>query len=72
MASFEAEIKSLFRAEDRMAMQFAFDLWSYDDVVDYADDILARLEDGTMPCDQPWDDETIDVFRTWMEDGMDP
>lgn len=72
MASFEAQIKPLFRPEDRMAMQYAFDLWSYDDVVDYSDDILARLEDGTMPCDEPWDDAKIDVFRTWVEEGMDP
>lgn len=30
--SFAEDIKPLFREEDRDAMLFAFDLWSYDDV----------------------------------------
>ena len=72
MSGFEADIKPLFRAEDRMAMQYAFDLWSYDDVVEYADGILERLEDGTMPCDEPWDDDRIAIFRDWVDEGMDP
>jgi hypothetical protein len=33
-------------------MQFAFDLWSYDDVAAHADEILAQLSAGTMPCDE--------------------
>lgn len=72
MGSFEADIKPLFRPEDRMAMQFAFDLWAYEDVADFAEDILDRLEDGTMPCDEPWDGARIEVFRAWMDQGMDP
>jgi hypothetical protein len=32
-------------------MLFAFDLWSHEDVSQHANDILARLRAGTMPCD---------------------
>ena len=51
---FETDIKPLFREIDRQSMLRHFDLWSYDDVSRYADAILARLRDGTMPCDGAW------------------
>ena len=51
-------------------MRFAFDLWSYDDVRHNADGILARLEDGSMPCDGAWTAEQVDAFRRWVEGGM--
>jgi hypothetical protein len=51
-------------------MQFAFDLWDYHDVRTYAQDILERLEDGTMPCDGEWPEEQIAQFRCWVEAGM--
>jgi hypothetical protein len=65
MSSFEAEIKPLFREEDRDAMKWAFDLWSEADVRGTADAILTRLEDGTMPCDGEWPAERIEQFRSW-------
>ena len=40
---FEAQIKPLFREKDRQSMRLHFDLWSYEDVSDYADRILERL-----------------------------
>lgn len=49
--SFEADIKPLFRDEDRASMEFAFNLWSYEDVKTNAALILDRGEDGTMPHD---------------------
>ncbi len=52
--SFNQHIKPLFRSTDRRSMQFAFDLWSYDDVSQHADAILDRLRAGTMPCDGAW------------------
>jgi hypothetical protein len=70
--SFAAEIKPLFREEDRKSMDFAFDLWSYDDVKAHADLILERLEDGTMPCDEPWSKEQIARFREWIAEGCQP
>jgi len=67
--SFEAHIKPLFRLSDRRSMQFAFDLWSYDDVSAHADAILERLRAGTMPCDGAWPDAQVDVFQRWTDSG---
>ncbi len=51
-------------------MQWAFDLWSYEDVKQNAPHILERLEDGDMPCDGAWPDEQIETFRRWVNSGM--
>ncbi len=67
--SFEEHIKSMFRLRDRQSMQFAFDLWSYDDVTAHADDILARVRAGTMPCDGAWPKEQVDAFQSWVDAG---
>jgi hypothetical protein len=69
MTSFEKDIKPLFRELDRDEMDFVFDLWSYQDVSTHADNILDRIEDGTMPCDEEWPAEKIDIFRRWIEEG---
>ena len=47
-----------------------FDLWKRDDVAEYSQDILNRLDDGSMPCDQAWPDEQVAIFRRWVEAGM--
>ena len=52
--SFARHIKPMFRAKDRQSMQFAFDLWSYDAVRTHASDVLARVANGSMPCDGSW------------------
>jgi len=67
--SFEADVKPLFREGDRESMQFAFDLWSYDDVSQYADAILAQLRSGTMPCDGAWPKAQVDIFQRWAVSG---
>jgi hypothetical protein len=67
--SFETDIKPLFREGDRSSMLSQFDLWSYDDVSQHADAILARLSDGTMPCDAAWPKEQVDLFQRWTEGG---
>lgn len=46
MTSYAEDIKPLFRDRDRGAMQSHFDLWSYDDVVENQDAILATLAEG--------------------------
>jgi hypothetical protein len=51
-------------------MEFALDLWNYHDVCTNAEDILERLSDGTMPCDEEWPEEQIAQFRRWIEAGM--
>jgi hypothetical protein len=68
--SFETDVKPLFRERDRQSMEFAFDLWSYDDVRQNADAILARLADGTMPCEGAWPQAQVDLFRRWAQGGM--
>lgn len=68
--SFETDVKPLFRESDRESMEFAFDLWSYDDVSENADAILDRLADGTMPCDRVWPEAQVDLFRRWTQSGM--
>jgi CDGSH-type Zn-finger protein/truncated hemoglobin YjbI len=70
--SFAAHVKPLFRERDRKSMSFAFDLWSQADVQAHAAGILARLRDGTMPCDGTWPPEQIDVFQRWTETGFQP
>jgi hypothetical protein len=66
---FEEHVKTMFRPRDRQSMEFAFDLWSYEDVTAHADDILARLRAGTMPCDGAWPKEQVDAFQSWVDSG---
>jgi CDGSH-type Zn-finger protein len=67
--SFEEHIKPLFRERDRKSMSFAFDLWSCDDVKLYAEAILQRLQNGSMPCDGAWPDDRVELFQRWIEGG---
>jgi Ferritin-like len=66
---FEEHVKTMFRPRDRESMKFAFDLWSYDDVTAHADDILARVRAGTMPCDGAWPTEQVATFQSWVDAG---
>jgi hypothetical protein len=68
--SYARDIRPLFRESDRDSMVFAFDLWDYQDVCRYAEDILERLTEGSMPCDGEWPEEQIIQFRRWVEAGM--
>jgi hypothetical protein len=70
--SFETDIKPLFRDRDRSSMEFAFDLWSRDDVSDHADTILARLQAGDMPCDGAWPQAQVERFERWVASGKQP
>ncbi len=54
----------MFREGDRQSMQYHFDLWAYDDVSQHADTILARLRDGTMPCDGAWSSAQVGLFQS--------
>jgi hypothetical protein len=68
--SFQRDIKPLFRDEDRERMQFAFDLWAYEDVRTHAQVILDRLDNGSMPCDGPWPEDKVATLRRWIASGM--
>ena len=67
--SFAADIQPLFRERDRDAMEFAFDLWSYDDVSEHADAILSVVAEGSMPCDGGWPAADVDKLRAWIAGG---
>jgi hypothetical protein len=67
--SFDAHIRPLFREGDRASMEWAFDLWSHEDVAENGEAILARLRDASMPCDRPWPNEQIDLFADWVGQG---
>jgi len=67
--SFSRHVKPLFRARDRQSMSFAFDLWSYADVKANAKAILERLQSGSMPCDDPWDQPKLQTFERWVATG---
>ncbi len=69
MPSFARDVRPLFRDKDVDEMQFAFDLSAYQDVRDNAEEIDARLADGSMPCDGPWPAEHVALFRQWMSEG---
>ena len=70
--SFAGEIKPLFRPLDLESMSWAFDLGSYEDVKENADHILKRLRSGTMPCDDAWPAERIELFERWITSGKKP
>ena len=66
---YERDIRPLFRDKDVSSMSSTFDLASYDDVRANADGILARLSDGSMPCDGAWPEEQVALFRNWVNIG---
>jgi hypothetical protein len=70
--SFERDLKPLFRERDRATMLSVanFDLWKRDDVADNSHAILARLEEGSMPCDEAWPAHRVETFRRWVDAGM--
>jgi hypothetical protein len=73
MLGYTRDIKPLFRTSDVAAMKpHGMDLSSYKDVSARADDILSRLEDGSMPCDGQWSQPAIDKFKQWITDGKLP
>ena len=72
--SFAKDIRPLFRdIPDVDTMKdFGLDLASFSDVKAHAEEIYARVLDGSMPCDQPWPKDRIALFKRWMEEGMAP
>lgn len=71
---FAADIRPLFRdIPDVDSMkEYGLDLSSYEEVKARAAEIYARLEDGSMPCDESWPEERLALFKRWMEEGLAP
>jgi hypothetical protein len=72
VVSFERDIRPLFREEDVDSMLFAFDLRSYDDAREHAEEIYERLADGSMPCDAEWPNADVERVRAWIDGGLEP
>lgn len=70
--SFDRDVRPLFRDEDVDAMEFVFDLRSYGDVRENAEEIHERVTDGSMPCDAVWPEERVELFHSWIDSGMAP
>jgi hypothetical protein len=72
--SFAKDIRPLFRdTPDIDTMKdFGMDLSLFADVKAQAEEIYARVLDGSMPCDKPWPKEQVALFKRWMEEGMAP
>ena len=69
--SFANDIMPLFRDTDVETMKdFGLDLSSYDEVKAKAAEIYAVLDDGSMPCDEPWPKDQVALFKQWMDEGM--
>lgn len=68
--SYEDHVRPLFRKTDRQAMKFVFDLWDLEDVKQHADNIFARVKNGSMPPDAAWSEEKVALFRRWQTSGM--
>ena len=71
--SFEKDIRPLFREFDVESMiPFGFRLSVCEDVKTNAAKIYESVENGSMPCDEPWSARKVETFKRWMEEGMEP
>ena len=66
---YQPDIRPLFREKDVSSMSKAFDLASYEDVRAHSDAILAKVAEGSMPCDGPWPQDRVELFRSWVDAG---
>lgn len=71
--SFKSDILILFRPKDINEMKpQGIDLSSYASVKSHAQAIYDKLSSRQMPCDQPWAESNIQIFKKWMDGGMNP
>jgi hypothetical protein len=71
---FASDIRPLFRdSPDVDSMQgYGLDLSSYADVKARAAEIYEALANGSMPCDEAWPKERLELFKQWMDEGFVP
>ena len=70
-ASFAADVQPLFRQKDidSMKEERGIDLSDYATAKELAPQILARLKEGSMPCDGAWPPEKVAILEKWMNTG---
>ena len=69
-ATFNDNIRTLFREKDRNLMPRHFELWNHEDGRANSDKILGCRQAGTMRCDRALPRERVALFRRWVEDGQ--
>jgi hypothetical protein len=71
---FAIHIRPLFRNFDIAGMlgETGIDLAEYATVKRLAQGIYQRLTAGDMPCDIPWPNPLLQLFRRWIDDGSQP
>lgn len=71
---FETDIRPLFRPKDVSVMLAVrgLDLSSYEDVKANAEMIYERVDRGDMPCDGAWPETHVNLFRSWIDSGLNP
>ena len=69
--SFAKDIRPLCRQKDVDTMNdFGLDLSSYEEVKGKAPKICATFENGSMPCNEPWPEGQVAIFKRWIDEGM--
>ncbi len=69
-ATFNDNIRKLFREKDRNLITRHFELWNHKDGRANSDKILGRRLAGTMRCDRALPSERVALFRRWVEGGL--
>jgi hypothetical protein len=70
--SFATDIRPLFRDDDiecMTPMGVALDDSAWMCVPENAQGVYERLADGTMPPGEPWPEERVSLFKSWMDAG---
>lgn len=70
--SFAKDIRPLFRDEDIQCMGgmgVALDDPAWMCVRANAESVYGTLADGSMPPDEPWPADNVELFKKWMDEG---
>ena len=69
---YKRHIRPLFRQMDIDSMRWMLDLSNYEDVKKNSSKIYNSIKNSSMPCDAPWTQDKINLFKRWTESGMKP
>ncbi len=70
--SFAKDIRPLFREEDVDCMKpmgINLDNPAWMRVPANAQTVYGAVSAGSMPPDEPWDEERVSLFKSWMDEG---
>lgn len=75
MVSFKADILPLFTPQDISCMKGQGVLlsdYAYMSSAGHAEMVYNQLSSGNMPPGNPWPANNIQLFKSWIDDGMQP